>query len=112
MAARARVVIQRPGPAHETDFIAAMRASRRMHRPWISMPDTPLRFAEYVARAQDPTREFFIARRTDDGAVVGFCNLSEIIRGKLQQAFMGYGGVAGQDGRGFMTETLQLVLRQ
>jgi hypothetical protein len=83
----ARVRIAPPTAADEADFIGAMRASRRLH----------------------PRRAFFLARRIWDGAIVGFCNLSEIIRGKLQQAFMGYGGVAGFDGPGYVSETIRPV---
>jgi [ribosomal protein S5]-alanine N-acetyltransferase len=107
-----RVTIAAPTAADGDDFTAAMRASRRMHRPWISMPETPDAYAAYLARSTEPTRAFFIARRADDGAVAGFLNVSEMIRGKLQSAFIGYGGTAQTAGQGLMTDAMRLVLRE
>jgi hypothetical protein len=42
----ARVRIAPPTAADEADFLAAMRASRRLHRGWLSMPQT----RSYLAR--------------------------------------------------------------
>jgi ribosomal-protein-alanine N-acetyltransferase len=53
-----------------------------------------------------------LAYRRDDGAIVGFVNISQIVRGRLQSGFMGYGGVAGQTGQGYMTEAIGLALRR
>ena len=89
-----------------------MDASRELHHPWLAMPSTAGEFAAYVQRNEDPAVERFLACRREDGAIVGFLNLGEIIRGKLQQAFLGYGGVAGFTGQGYMTEAMELVLDQ
>jgi [ribosomal protein S5]-alanine N-acetyltransferase len=107
-----RVAVRTPTLADEQAFIAAMRASRSLHRPWISMPETREKYAAYVARAEDPRFEPFIACRHEDGAIVGFLNISEIVRGGFKSAFLGYGGVAAFAGQGYMTEALQLVLRE
>ena len=105
-----RVLIRPPLVTDGPEFIAAMRASRELHGAWIQMPSTPEEFAVYLRRAADPSVERFLACRRDDGAIVGFLNLSEIIRGKLQQAFLGYGAVAAHAGHGYMTEAMDLVL--
>jgi [ribosomal protein S5]-alanine N-acetyltransferase len=108
----ARVVLRPPTPADQDEFIACMRASRRLHRPWIYMPETPERYAAYVARVDDPRAAPFLACRTEDGAIVGFLNISEIVRGGFRSAFVGYGGVAGFAGQGYMTEAMRLLLRE
>jgi [ribosomal protein S5]-alanine N-acetyltransferase len=108
----ARVVLRTPTAADQDEFIARMRASRAVHRPWIAMPETPERYAHYVARVQDPRTAMFLACRVEDGAIVGFLNISEIVRGSLKGAFLGYGGVAEFAGQGYMTEAMQLVLRE
>ncbi len=74
------------------------------------MPDTPAAYAEYLERGADPARAFRVICRRDDGVIVGFANLSEIIRGKLQQAFLGYGAFAGFEGHGYTAAGLSLVL--
>jgi ribosomal-protein-alanine N-acetyltransferase len=106
------VVIRTPTLADQAEFIARMRASRRLHRPWIYMPETPERYAAYVARADDPRAAPYIACRVEDGAIVGFLNVSEIVRGSLKSAFLGYGGVAEFARRGYMAEAMGLVLRE
>ena len=53
-----------------------------------------------------------LVRRREDGAIVGFFNISQIIRGPLQSAFLGYGGVAAHAGQGYMTEGMELVLER
>jgi ribosomal-protein-alanine N-acetyltransferase len=76
------------------------------------MPNNPAAYAEYLERGADPSREFRVICRRDDGAIVGFANQSEIIRGKLQQAFLGYGAFAGFGGRGYVTAGLSSVLAE
>ena len=76
------------------------------------MPLTPEDYRAYVARGDDPRREQRIVCRLEDGALVGFANVSEIVRGSLSSAFLGYGGIAEFAGRGYMTEGLRLVLRE
>jgi [ribosomal protein S5]-alanine N-acetyltransferase len=107
-----RVVLRTPAPADQDEFIARMRASRALHRPWIYMPETPQNYAAYVARAEDPRHAPFLACRAGDGAIVGFLNISEIVRGAFKSAFVGYGGVREFAGQGYMTEAMWLLLRE
>ncbi len=109
---RPRVLLREPTLADEDEWIARMRASRRLRHPWIAMPVTPETYRAYVARNADERREQRIVCRMEDGALVGFLNISEIIRGKLSSAFLGYGAVAAFAGRGYLSEGMQLVLRE
>jgi ribosomal-protein-alanine N-acetyltransferase len=106
-----RVELTTPGPADEADFLAAMVASRDLHVPWLYPPTTPAAYADYLGRLGE-RKAGFLARRREDGAIVGWLNVSEIVRGALQGAFLGYGGVERHAGQGYMTEALQLVLRE
>ena len=108
----ARVVIRPPTADDEDAFLAAMRASRSVHRPWLYMPETPDAYKTYIARVDDPRAAPFLACRKEDGAIVGFLNLSEIVRGAFKNAFLGYGGVAGYAGQGYMREAMDLLLRE
>jgi ribosomal-protein-alanine N-acetyltransferase len=51
-----------------------------------------------------------VIRRRSDGALAGVVNLNNIIGGGLQQAFVGYYGLAPHYGQGYMTEGLKLVV--
>ncbi|MGO9973976.1 MAG: GNAT family N-acetyltransferase [Solirubrobacteraceae bacterium] len=105
-----RVQLRPPTPADRDAFLSAMRASRKLHRPWLSAQVTPERFQSLLQRVDDDRMEPMLACRLDDDAIVGFFNISEIVRGPFQSAFLGYGAVAAFAGRGYMTEAMQLLL--
>jgi [ribosomal protein S5]-alanine N-acetyltransferase len=105
-----RVLLRSPAPEDEAEFTAGMRASRKLHGAWIAMPTTPEAYAAYLARNITGTADMLFACRRSDGAIVGFFNIGQIIRGPLQSAFLGYGGVAEFAGQGYMTEGMWLVL--
>jgi ribosomal-protein-alanine N-acetyltransferase len=109
---RSRVEL-RPVTRRDRDaYLAATRASLKLHRPWVDPPTTEEGFAALVRRARDDSFEPMVIRRREDGAMAGFFNVSHIIRGDLQSAFLGFGAVSGFEGRGYMTEGLELVLRR
>jgi ribosomal-protein-alanine N-acetyltransferase len=110
MPQRSRLVLSHPGPADEPDFLAAMAASRGLHRPWLYPPDTPDAFRRYLATLGE-RKVGYLGRRREDGALVGWSNVSEIVRGAMQGAFLSYGGVAPFAGQGYMTELVRLVMR-
>jgi ribosomal-protein-alanine N-acetyltransferase len=104
-----RVMLSHPAAADEPEFLASMRASRRLHRPWIHPPLNPEEYRRYLSSLGE-RKIGYLGRRREDGAIVAWANVSEIIRGGLQSAFLGYSGIAGFERQGYMTETLQLVL--
>lgn len=105
-----RVVIRSPTPGDRPEFVAAMRASSKFHRPWL--PEmTPQAFDRMLARVPDPRYEPLLACRYEDGALVGYFNISEIVLGTFRSAYLGYGAVAAHAGRGYMTAGMQQVLR-
>ncbi len=74
------------------------------------MPETAEAYALYLERARREANAYYLAHRRNDDAIVGFLNISEIVRGKLQSGYLGYGGVAEFAGRGYLTEALHLLL--
>jgi ribosomal-protein-alanine N-acetyltransferase len=93
-------------------FVAAMLASRKLHEPWISTPTTAAEFDAMVERKSGNSNDYTLVRRREDGAIVGYFDLSQIIRGPLQGAFLGYGGVTPHAGQGYMSEGMLLLLRR
>lgn len=104
------VTIGPPGPADAEEFVAAARASRALHRPWLFPPDTPELFAVYLERAARDDYAGYLIRHAGSGRLAGYVNVSQIVRGALQSAFAGYGAFAGHEGRGLMTQGLAAVL--
>ena len=108
----ARVEISTPTRKDEAEFIAAMTASADLHRPWLYPPVTSQAYREYLARLIPDRKHGFLARRVEDRALVGWLNVSDIVRGALQGANVSYGGVAAHRGQGYMSEALDLVLHE
>jgi [ribosomal protein S5]-alanine N-acetyltransferase len=106
-----RVLLRSPTSEDRDEYLEAMRASRALHRPWLDPPTTPQAFDRLLARVHEEPFEPLLLVRLQDGALLGFFNLSWIIRGPLQSAFLGYGAVAAHAGRGYMTEGMELVLQ-
>jgi ribosomal-protein-alanine N-acetyltransferase len=107
----ARVVLTTPTPEDEAEFLAASRASRAFHRPWAYHPLTPEAYRTYLGALGDRKAGYF-ARRREDAALVGWMNLSEIVRGNFHNAYLGYSAFAAFAGQGYMTEAIGLVLRE
>ena len=105
------VFLRHPRPGDKPEFLALNRASRFLHRGLVSPPRTGKKFSEYLARAQHSNNQLLFVCRCGDGVIVGAINLSEIIRGAFQNAFVGYFIGAPFARRGYMTEALGLVLR-
>lgn len=111
MSVAAHVYLRAPEPADEREFTALMRVSRAFHRPWASAPTDPERFIAYINDSHRPDFEAFLVCRRADQAIVGFFNLSQIARGSLQSAYLGYAAGKPYAGRGYMREAIELVLR-
>jgi ribosomal-protein-alanine N-acetyltransferase len=104
-----RIELRYPTAADRDEFNAAMRASRKLHKPWLP-PATPETFDKMLRRVSDERSEPLLVCRREDGAIVGYFNIGEIVRGNVQSAYLGYGAVAAHAGRGYMTEGLELLL--
>src|SRR5262249_44245743 len=100
----------RRGAAGGEEVVRLYRASRRFYRGLASPLVTPRQFALYLARRKRADSPGFVVCRRSDGAIVGALNLSEIVRGPLQSAYLGYQVGAPFAGQGYMTEALDLAL--
>jgi ribosomal-protein-alanine N-acetyltransferase len=88
-----------------------MRASASLHRGLVRPPRTNPQFAAYLSRCRRADCACFLLCRTEDGAIVGVFNVSQILHGAFQSAYLGYYAGAPYAGRGYMSEGLELVLR-
>ena len=92
------------------EFVEAMAQSRLFHGDWITAPATTAEFDALLRRAEDESFVSLVIRLREDGRLAGVFNISEIVRRAFQSAYIGYGGVAGLDGQGYMTEGMRLAL--
>ncbi|WP_330333500.1 GNAT family N-acetyltransferase [Streptomyces sp. NBC_00536] len=116
LAAGPRVGLRRIRSADGPEFIRRTRESRELHRPWLFPPGTPEEYAAYAARltgadGADEARAGFLVCERDGGAIAGFVNVNNIVRGAFQCGALGYGAFAHAADRGLMTEGVGLLLR-
>lgn len=112
------VYVCRPRLRDAGAFLAAVRASRRLHGAWVRAPLTSAGFRAYVARfgvraQRNPraaTHAGVLVRHVDDDAIVGVFNFSEIVRGSFHSAYLGYYAFAPHAGTGHMADGLALAL--
>ena len=107
----ARVMLRPPTAKDGAEFCRLNRASRRLHRALASPPITASQFAAYLERCRHENFAGFLICRAEDGGVAGSINISEIVRGRSQSAYLGYQIGAPFARQGYMTEALQLALR-
>ncbi|MBV8987451.1 MAG: GNAT family N-acetyltransferase [Solirubrobacterales bacterium] len=107
-----RVYLRSPAEGDREEFVALMRKSRSFHRPWATAPTDDGRFEAYVADARRADFEAMLVCRVEDDAIVGFFNLSQIARGSLQSAYLGYAVGKPYARHGYMREGIELVLRE
>ena len=106
-----RVFLRTPAARDRDEFISLMRSSRSFHRPWATAPIDDERFSAYLADSRRPDFEAMVLCRHEDLAILGFFNLSQIVRRSLQSAYVGYAVGKPYAGQGYMREGIQLVLR-
>ncbi|CAL9585127.1 hypothetical protein SUDANB38_05144 [Streptomyces sp. enrichment culture] len=93
------------------EFTARARESKDLHHPWLFPPDTAEAYAGYAsALIEDPARLGYLVCERDGGAIAGFVNINNIVRGAFQCGALGYGAFAHAAGRGLMSEALALVV--
>jgi ribosomal-protein-alanine N-acetyltransferase len=106
-----RVTLRAPTWTDREEFTSLMRASRNFHKPWATAPTDDERFAAYLADNARDDFEAMLVCRVEDGAIVGFFNLSQIFRKNFKSAYIGYAAGKPFAGHGYMREGMELVLR-
>ena len=108
--ASARVELHTLVAGDRDDLVDAMIRSRELHGHWVTPPTTAAEFDELLRRTEDDSFVSLVIRLRGDGRIAGLFNISEIVRRVFQSAYIGYGGVAGLEGQGYMTEGMRLDL--
>lgn len=98
-----------PSTKYEAEFLAAVRRSRKLHHPWVAPPETGTEFRSYIRAKQSPTSIGYFVW-TGDGDLVGVINLSEIVRGPFQSAYLGYYAFSPHHRKGYMRRALAAVV--
>jgi ribosomal-protein-alanine N-acetyltransferase len=105
-----RVLLRSPRAEDESEFTALARSSRPFFAGWAAPPSTAAAFAAYLRHNTADTFEALLLIRREDQAILGAVNLSEIVRGVFQNAYLGYWIGAPFARQGYMREGLALAL--
>ena len=105
---QAHLVLREPLETDGPAVLAAVAASRDLHRPWVSPPAHVEGFLAWLFRSRRTDHASYLACRGQD--LVGVVNLNDITRGPLQSAFLGYYAFVPFAGRGWMRRALALAI--
>ncbi|RAG81507.1 GNAT family N-acetyltransferase [Streptacidiphilus pinicola] len=102
-----RVEIRYPQFSDEAAYFEAVTRSAEHIGRW--NPVEPRALPDMVRRQGEALRTFMIFD-TEDGGLVGTCNVSDIVRRRYQNAALGYNSYLPYNGTGRMTEGMRLVV--
>ena len=105
------IIIREPTLEDADAFVAAMLRSQSLHYPWVKSPQTLQEFSDYFQRFQQPNQKSYLVC-DHSGDIAGVFNISEIVRGLFQNAFLGFYTVADYATKGYMSAGLKLVLEK
>lgn len=105
------ITLHEPSMHDEENFFAAMNKSEAFHSPFITAPKTPEEFATYLEKSKKESEKYFIAS-SNDNKIIGVFNISGIMQGVFKSAYLGYYASVDSAGKGLMSKSLKLVLRE
>ena len=106
-----RVRLAEPAPGDRREFLDLVEESLELHRPWTYPPADAASYRRLLERNRSDDFYALLARRLEDDAIVGLFELSSIVRGGFQNAYLGYWAGGPYAGQGYMREGMQLTLR-
>lgn len=105
----ARVQVRHPRRSDERAFLAAVRRSRELHRPWVKPPDTPDGFRRYLKSTRGQ-RDIAFVICANAGELAGVVNVSQIVHGVFRSAYLGYYALVPHAGSGLMKRGMALTI--
>jgi ribosomal-protein-alanine N-acetyltransferase len=104
------ILLEAPSARHAAELITAVRRSRRLHGQWTNAPSTREQYKEFLRRSRTQTR---ISRfvRTADGDLAGVVNISEIVLGSFQSAYLSYYALEPHQRRGHMRAGVSAMIQ-
>lgn len=115
-----RLVLRPARPDEAAEVARYYRDNDEHLRPW-SPPGAPVQltteyWAEQLQRWEEDLAagrayRFYLFKRAAPRSVIGSLGLTNIVRGPLQQCFLGYTLDASEQGHGYVTEAVEAAVR-
>jgi [ribosomal protein S5]-alanine N-acetyltransferase len=111
-----RVFLRKPTARDRDEYVRLRRRSAAFLKSWEPAPPrgrtAARQFVDWLRTSRRGRHEKLLICRLHDGALLGAINVNEIVPGPSQSGFLGYWIGAPYARQGYMTEALQLALRQ
>jgi ribosomal-protein-alanine N-acetyltransferase len=105
------VRLEPPAAGDRRELLELVEVSYELHRPWTYPPADAPSYRRLLERNRADNFFALLLRRNEDDAIVGIFELSEVVHGSFQNAYLGYWVGAPFAGQGYMSEGMQLALR-
>lgn len=93
-------------------FAAAAQRSKSLHRGWVH-PPTSAKLAEDLAlRRQGPDNFGYLIHELQTGAIAGYIEVTNIVRGPFLSAYLGFYMFKGYERRGYMKWALGVIIKR
>jgi ribosomal-protein-alanine N-acetyltransferase len=106
----ADVILRAPVESDRAAFTAGVRASQRLHDPWLDAGEPDPWFDRLLSRNRTETDRSLVVVVAGDGGLAGVYNLSQIFYGQFGNAYLGYYAFEPHAGRGLMRAGIELLL--
>lgn len=104
------VNLKKPSRRYADKFLEAVRKSQSLHRGFVSPPADYAAYEQYVKSERRVNRMGFLVVTEETSDLVGVVNVSEIVRGPFQSAYLGYYAFVPFNGRGLMSQGVRQVI--
>lgn len=94
----------------EKQFLSMTNQSKQFHEPWTIAPLTHDEFLLFIEKSRRDDHKSYCAYADDK--LFGVFNISGIIRGYFQSAYLGFYVFEPYSGKGLMSQGLKLVLNK
>lgn len=92
------------------EFLRQVHQSQTLHYPWVSPPNNPEEYQDYLTKTQQENQKSYFLCQEEQ--LVGVFNLSELVRGCFQCAYLGFYAFATFSGKGYMSLGLNALLEK
>jgi RimJ/RimL family protein N-acetyltransferase len=102
--------LKEPIEVDEELFLSMTNQSKRIHEPWTKSPLTHDEFDLFIEKSRQEDHKSYCVYA--DEKLFGVFNISGIIRGYFQSAYLGFYVFEQYSGKGLMSQGLKLVLNK
>lgn len=105
-----RLNIYHPIIGDMKEFLDKVNTSAKEHFPWVSPPASEEEYSTYIKDSKLKNIQCFLVRQNTDNELIGVFNISNIIGGFFNSAFLGFYRFSGYEKKGYMKEALGAII--